>query len=234
MRSLRNSVLVPVAAYADYVTVLPGDYTGTRSVGDGITAVGCWDGTTACPSGNTGIEVDWTITDNGATWTYEYTFSGVGGVNLARGLSHWLLQVSTNFTTADITGLTGNDASISLANGDPQLYETGGPSQQNPGLPADIFAIKIDGGGSQLITFEFTSDRQPVWGNFYGKDGNNPETFAYNSGFMITPSSTMTDFTGYIPTPDTFGHQVPEPASLLLLGTGLLGLGFMARRKMAK
>ncbi len=111
-------VLVPVAAYADYVTVLPGDYTGTRSVGVGITAVGC---------GSHDYLSEWKyqhrgrleITDNGATWTYEYTFSGVGGVNLARGLSHWLLQVSTNFTTADITGLTGNDASISLANGDP-------------------------------------------------------------------------------------------------------------------
>jgi hypothetical protein len=122
-------------------------------------------------------------------------------------------------------------------------------------MPEDVFGIKfepLDGDAMQWSWF-FFSDRVPTWGDFYAKDGGfqGVMDYAYNynntdgvqSGFLnpdSDPSSDPSDGTAgnhyfyHILRPDTQetpSNNVPEPATLALVGTGILGLlGYRRRR----
>jgi hypothetical protein len=110
-------------------------------------------------------------------------------------------------------------------------------------MPDDLYGIKFtptDKTAASSYTFTFQSTQNPVWGDFYAKDGSGggppPLVWAtaWNSSFGSDPTSLTTDFTPWIPVPDTESTRIPEPSSLLLLVLGssaVLGSKLRSRKK---
>ncbi|MFA4902321.1 MAG: hypothetical protein WC600_06195 [Desulfobaccales bacterium] len=149
---------------------------------------------------------------------YQYFITNAAGGDLSRELSHIIIQVSDDATAADFSA------------GILDTYTNTSQGNSNPGLPTPpgIFGLKFNADGAAQFTVDFYSDRLPVQGNFYAKDGSttgpppHDDIFVYNTGLTGVGD-------GFICTPDT--AVVPLPPSVLLLGSGLLGLGVLRFRK---
>jgi PEP-CTERM motif len=210
--------------WADLIPVAPSDWNGTRSTptGSGVIAYDGW----ANESG--GFKISWAITfTSGAEypWSYSYSLTDLNGEPLTDAYpSHLLLEVSPDFIL-DI------DTDIS----DVQGPMTWTDQQGNPYMPGSLWGIKLNEG---LTTYSFLSKVGPIWGDFYSKDGKHDGIIAvaYNSNFGNDPDSLTRDFTGWVPVPDTEGAPPPvsEPGTLMLIATGLLGLGLFGRGKFKK
>jgi hypothetical protein len=178
----------------------------------GIVATGNWAAA--------GTSLSWDITDNSdGTFTYEYTW-----VTAEKDLSHIIIELTEDIITDDdIVDLVG---SVDIDEFEVKLNTE---NQGNPGLPLSFYGIKIDlDEDTTEFVFSFTVEQAPVWGNFYAKDGKTGgrdgiDIVAYNTDAGFGES----DY--FIARPD--GVPVPEPATMLLLGSGLIGLGLFGRRK---
>lgn len=190
-------------------------YNGSISYPEGIFATQKW--------ADDDTSISWEITQNtDGNWHYSYTFSVP-----SKEISHFILEVSGNFTSNDFLGFYNPpvlassvmDSSGSWEALDPTTYSPDDPGNSNPGLPGSIFGIKFQGPSSTQWHFEFNSTKQPMWGDFYAKDGKDggKEVYAYNTGF----GNDLQVADGHIAVPDTY--NVPAPAAVLL---GIFGIAF--------
>jgi hypothetical protein len=213
------AVWTPVEVLADSLPVDPGNFTGTRTSppANGVMSFDSW---TAAEGG---FRISWNISFSGGLWHYTYTLTNLDGTLLDKELSHWILEVSANFTAANIF-----NSSHAF-----ELKTYSGADPSNPNLPGSIYGLKFEGTGP---TFSFDSDRAPMWGDFYAIDGKNtdPPPSAYNTGFGTDPTAGTTNFTPWIAVPNTTTTAIPEPTSVLLVGTGLSFLLLWSRRRSKK
>lgn len=212
-------------ALSGFISNDTGTLIGSSAWGDG-------DGTIDSVSGRDSIlswDVDFGVT-NAGTWTYSYTFE----VD-EKSPSHVIIELSESFTANNIFAGTTPEGE------GPEVFTAGGGS--NPEMPGDLYGYKWES-DDDLLTMSFTmvTDREPMWGDFYAKDGvsEGENVYAYNSMFGQATVAAIDDGNagGFVLVPDTeggggggAGDPVPEPGTMLLLGTGLLGCGVFLRRK---
>ncbi|MBU4232791.1 MAG: hypothetical protein KKF43_09720 [Proteobacteria bacterium] len=153
---------------------------------------------------------------------------------LSKTLSHWILEVSNPALRSDFSGFNGIQVPY-VGQYVPALWETG---SSNLGMPTNIYGIKFSSdtdfvkAGTQIYTFSFDTLRMPIWGDFYAKDGNNDGgNYAFNKGFGTDPGSDTEDFNPWIVVPDSKTAVIPIPGTVLLLGSGLVGLGLLRFRR---
>jgi hypothetical protein len=223
-RSLRIVILILNLALLIGLPTASQAFVGYLSSADGgILGNGNWiaGGTT---------RLDWIVTQNAdQTWHYDYTFSHPTGAT-----SHLLFEVSRTFTSANISNATGDFRSLGV-----DWFGSEGGS--NPLIPESLYAVKFDGALGTTTHVAFDSDRRPMWGDFYSKDGNAGgygQNAAWNAGFLVNdtdPSDPAADGSigNHLLVPDTVTTPIPEPTSILLLGGGLIGAAAARKRKRA-
>jgi hypothetical protein len=193
-KQMKYMVVVMAAMVAFAGVAVADTYTGSLSYApDGL------DNDLAVDGGvwlGYNFTLGWVVTneDPGApdthTWKYSYTFAHDGNQG---DISHVIIQVSegepdgTNrFTLANMAGLAG--ATLDSLD----THKTG-PGQ--PEMPEDIYGLKFDPiGDTSYMAWSFYSDRAPVWGDFYAKNGQTggADNIAYNVGFT-SPDSDPTE-----------------------------------------
>ncbi len=175
------------------------------------------------------FSIDWNISQNTDTlmWTYEYTLA-----TYRTDISHFILELSDGATQNDFSDFYINGQSSGFGNNieGPSLW---GQHPSNPGYPTDdeIFGMKFDSGGD-TASYQFTTSRSPVWGNFYAKGGKlQGGIFAhtYNNALANDEFSSDNEL-DFIVRPN--GPPVaPEPVSYVLFSAGGAALGIRSYLK---
>ena len=168
-------------------------------------------------------EIEWWITETEAGfYHYQYEIRVYDGA-----VSHFIMETSEPLPEGDIWDITGDY-------GEAFIGEWFYPGPGNPDMPDDLYGTKFDDAWGTTFTVEFTSNRLPVWGDFYAKDGQaggEGLNQFWNSGFLVDdpllpPSDGSID--GHILRPDS---HVPEPSTMAMLALGLMTLGMAVSRR---
>jgi len=226
--SIKGGVLICILLLAGAGVCMAGPtvYTGSLSVENGgLTAYGSWDS----PSTALSWMVD-NVTTSGK-WHYSYSLF----VNV-KDISHMIIEASNGenpFTAANLFSPVSYPAgwikSIEIQNFS--------PDGSTPYMPEDLYGIKFDSEmDSTVITVSFDSDRRPVWGDFYAKDGFticDEWNVVYNTGFTIGDFDPLApaacgSFQNHLLVPDSY---IPAPGALILVSIGTAITGALRKRR---
>ena len=202
--------------YASTIYGTPAALAGSRTEDSGKIITG---GGYKTDDGN--FTLTWNISQIGDMFTYRYDVSGYQ----IPGISHFIISLSEGCSLDPNCITNGAKAVFGVYSGTDQ-------GNSNAGFPsgASIDGVKFGFGSPDSTTYTFTSDRAPVYSDFFLKGGNGP--FAYDAG-LANPGSS--DPNAFIARPDTTGQigldvAAPEPGTLFLFGSGALLLA-LARKK---
>jgi len=116
--------------------------------------------------------LEWEVSFDDAEkyWVYEYRF-----YVKQKDISHVIFEVSTDFRVYDI--LSGTTPAWQL--------NTYGSGNSNPGLPGEIYGLKWEFDDTTSAHVKIVTNRAPMWGDFYAKDGKDSgvDVYAYNAMF---------------------------------------------------
>ena len=203
----RSRLGVALVILAILSPVSQADFSGSLySSYGGLVGLGFWAA---------GTNLSWTVAEGSGYWRYVYTLEVP-----AHDISHMIVEVSDNFDDNNLWNVSWTG---------PVDVETFDPGPGNPGMPGSMHGVKFDETVGTTLTISFDSNRMPVWGDFYAKDGTG--TYLYNSGFLADdPVVAAHDGAeqGHLLRPDTV---VPVPGAMLLGSIGLVSAGRLLRRK---
>jgi hypothetical protein len=148
--------------------------------------------------------------NSSATWSQQFNESGVGVFDKME----IFMTSPDDFFPDPITGFTSAGWMSAVVN--PQYVAATGPAVSDL-----TFNIKFDNDSSDPLAFDFLA---------FNGDSNLEAAHASWSGggWTITAITYSKDTDTYNRTPD----PVPEPATMLLLGSGLIGIAGFGRKKL--
>ena len=199
----------------------PSSYSGSLTSADGgIVGTGGWVTDPENP-----VIFRWTVTRNSnPTWHYHYELNTTG---LQGELSHLVIETSLTFTANDIF----NDVP-SVEASSPQWHTE---NNGNFNIPGDAFGIKFEEVSGTVVTVDFDSPRNPVWGDFFGKSGSKAGQI-WNAGFTLSDCDPVEgpqdgSVACHALVPDTTTISNPAPGAVLLAAIGTALVGHLRRRK---
>ncbi|MFZ7112170.1 MAG: PEP-CTERM sorting domain-containing protein [Desulfatiglandales bacterium] len=191
--------------------------------------------------------LSWKVYYSGGLYTYQYTFTDYGTGPSVKDISHGIIEVSATFESVNIIDIYTGDGGETTGEAEPEYTLGTFSNSKNEPKPVDIYGIKVDGLTNGL-SWTIVTNREPMWGDFYAIDGGsyNPTVddtgwvYAYNTGFGSEAPADyegipLEDFKAWVIVPDTEGGippagLIPEPATLLLIGAGLIGFAGLGRK----